>query len=237
MVISNGWDVKVCRKSSPRESSLNPPFANAIGAMSPDGKTVAIGDWGGTLSLWDPGSGGEKCFWETHVRQTDIVAFSYDGEFLATAGENNSARIWDSSCSGDGKVESLKQLRSTLSGHGGAVTAIAFSRDGARVATGSLDGTAKVWDVSSNKNPKELYSFSHATGVESVDLSPDGGLLATVSADGYVRVYRLNIDIDHLVSLAKERVSRGRKQSFTAGECKNYAPDGNCVPLVGFAAE
>jgi WD40 repeat protein len=124
-------------------------------------------------------------------------------------------------------VKSSKQLRSTLSGHTGAVTAIAFSRYGSRVATGSLDGAAKVWDVSSAGNPKELYSFSHATGVVFVDLSPDGGLLATVSADGYVRVYRLNIDIDDLMSLAKKRVHR----NLTPAECKLYMDDGRCPPL------
>ena len=237
IVISDSdWNVKVCHKATGRESRLHTSdtlTATNIGAMSPDGKTVALGDLSGTLSLWDAASGDQKCSWKTNVRQMDIATFSNDGKRLATAGEHNTAQIWNSSCSGSGQVESSKQLRSTLSGHTGAVTAIAFSRDGTRVVTGSLDGTAKVWDLHSAGTPKELYSFSHASGVLYVDLSPDGSLLATVSADGYVRVYRLNIDADHLVSLARKRVHR----NLTADECQKYVSRGSCAPLVETASK
>src|SRR5688500_5909682 len=37
----------------------------------------------------------------------------------------------------------------TLSGHSGPVNAVAWSPDGRRIATASLDSTARVWDVAS----------------------------------------------------------------------------------------
>ncbi|MGH9401274.1 MAG: hypothetical protein ACRD2P_04110 [Terriglobia bacterium] len=236
MVISDvNGKVKVCHKPSGQGLFLNTssPQANSIGAVSPDGKTIALGARDGMISLWDANSGGNKCSWKTHFRQTDFVAFSYNGKRLAAAGENNSAQIWDSSCSGSGEVESSKQLRATLSGHSGAVTAVAFSKDGTLVATGSLDGTAKVWDVGPPGNPKELYSFSHESGILYVDLSPDSGLLAATSANGYVRIYRLNIGIARLMTLAKERVHR----NLSPGECKKFVPGGKCAQVVAAATE
>src|SRR6185369_517421 len=44
----------------------------------------------------------------------------------------------------------------TLRGHAGAVTAAAWSADGARVITASADGSARVWDVKTRKTTSVL---------------------------------------------------------------------------------
>ena len=63
----------------------------------------------------------------------------------------------------------------TLAGHSWIVTCAAFSPDGARLATGSQDGTCKIWDVA---NKKLLYTFpSEGGAIWSVAFSPDGSLL------------------------------------------------------------
>ena len=110
----------------------------------------------------------------------------------------------------------------TLRGHSEPVFGVAFSLDGKRLATASLDHTAKVWDAQSGK---ELLTLrGHSDSVNSVAFSPDGKRLATAGVDGSVQVYAL--DLRELLKLARSRVTR----SFTAEECQKYFQSGTCPP-------
>src|SRR5439155_1623168 len=72
-------------------------------------------------------------------------------------------------------------VRLTLSGHSGPVYSVAWSPDGKRLATGSYDKTAKVWDAEAGK---ELLTLGgHRDRVWSVAWSPDGKRLATGSGE------------------------------------------------------
>jgi WD40 repeat protein/serine/threonine protein kinase len=65
----------------------------------------------------------------------------------------------------------------TFHGHSGGVLSVAFSPDGQRIVTGSLDGTAKVWETASGK---ELVTFKgHRAGINSVAFAPDGQRIVT----------------------------------------------------------
>ena len=70
-----------------------------------------------------------------------------------------------------------------LSGHFDDVTAVAWSPDGKRIATGADDGV-RVWDVVTGEG---LFSLEHGSKVRSVAWSPDGRRIAAAS-DGGVRV-------------------------------------------------
>jgi hypothetical protein len=75
----------------------------------------------------------------------------------------------------------------TLSGHQHNVNSVAWSPDGKRLATGSQDNTAKVWDAETGK---ELLTLSgHVNGVSSVAWNPDGKRLATGSDDSTAKVW------------------------------------------------
>ena len=72
-------------------------------------------------------------------------------------------------------------------GEHGFVFSASFSPDGARIATGSYDGTAKIWDARSGA---EIHTFKgHSGYVKSVTFSPDGKRLSWASGDATVRVW------------------------------------------------
>jgi WD40 repeat protein len=78
-------------------------------------------------------------------------------------------------------------LQSTLTGHTSPVWGMAWSPDGSRFASGSDDGTIRVWDAATGAEQTALAG--HAGEVYSVAWSPDGSLLASGSADTTVRVW------------------------------------------------
>ena len=69
---------------------------------------------------------------------------------------------------------------------GSSVWAVAFSPDGSRLATGSADKSARVWDAASGQ---KLLEVRHDKRVTAVGFSPDGTRLATGSADKSVRIW------------------------------------------------
>ena len=75
----------------------------------------------------------------------------------------------------------------TLAGHRDCVRTVAWSPDGRRLATGSGDARAKVWDVETGK---ELLTLrGHSDSVYSVAWSPDGKQLANGGWDNTVKVW------------------------------------------------
>lgn len=75
----------------------------------------------------------------------------------------------------------------TFGGHLSGISSAALSPDGARVLTGSRDGTARLWDAASGR---VLQTFnSHQGAISSVAFSPDGAHVVTGSNDGTVRLW------------------------------------------------
>jgi WD40 repeat protein len=68
-----------------------------------------------------------------------------------------------------------------LQGHTGALRSAAFSPDGKRVVTASLDQTARLWDVETGKEIVALRG--HTNAAWSATFSPDGKRVATASED------------------------------------------------------
>jgi WD40 repeat protein len=75
----------------------------------------------------------------------------------------------------------------TLRGHAGAVTGVAFDREGKRMASGSADATVRIWDADSGQTLRTLRG--HSARVDGVAFSPDGTRLASASRDRTVKVW------------------------------------------------
>ena len=83
-----------------------------------------------------------------HTGSVCGVAFSPDGRLLATASDDETARLWDPATG--------EHLR-TLTGHDQhAVYGVAFSPDGRLLATASCDGTARLWDPATGEHRRTL---------------------------------------------------------------------------------
>ncbi len=79
------------------------------------------------------------------------------------------------------------RIKTTLRGHGLDIKNVRYSADGSRIATASVDDTARLWDSGTGR---QLCTFLGHTGtVLTVDFSSDGARLATSSFDGTIRVW------------------------------------------------
>ena len=103
-------------------------------SFSPDGKTLASG-YNDTVKLWDAETGALKQTLNGHAASVNSVAFSPDGQTLASAGADNTVKLWDV------QTGTLKQ---TLTAHTDKVQSVAFSPDGT-LATAGFDKTVKLW--------------------------------------------------------------------------------------------
>ena len=111
----------------------------------------------------------------------------------------------------------LKDAASRLKFAGGDV----FFDDGqGRRATGSVDGTVKLWDAESGLLLLTLEGFGEA--VSGVAFSADGSRLIASSYDATVRGFLL--DPDELVALARSRLTR----TLTREECRQYLHQETC---------
>jgi WD40 repeat protein len=119
-----------------------------------------------------------------HTERVNGVAYSPDGTYLASAGYDGTAKIWDATTG--------RELL-TLSGHADAVVHVAFSPDGEYLATACLDGTAKVWRLEEGQgtlSAQEWLTLSGHTGpIGDIAFSPDGTRLATGSWDETARIW------------------------------------------------
>ncbi|MEG4112557.1 MULTISPECIES: serine/threonine-protein kinase [unclassified Microcoleus] len=170
------WNVRTGRllvpplKSVPSKTSVNTL------AVSPDSSILASGGDKNVI-LWDLKTGRRMRTIPAHKAAVNAIAFSRDGQTLASGSDDKTIRLWN--------VKTGSRLR-TLSGHTGGVNAIALSRDGKTLASGSDDKTVRLWNLGTGEVRRIITG--HGGAVNAVAFSPNGKIVASASTDNTIRL-------------------------------------------------
>jgi hypothetical protein len=133
-------------------------------AFSPDGRRLlSTSGWGGQLRIWDPESGEEAEAPRSAERSYGLSVSPTDGRIAFGRGDDNDVGLTD---------PGLGKGLMSLPGHSGTVMDVAFSRDGAWLASASEDGTIKIWAVANGREVKHLRGHTGSvTAVAEQELS------------------------------------------------------------------
>jgi WD40 repeat protein/serine/threonine protein kinase len=134
----------------------------------------------GEVRLWEVGNWREIASFQAHLNFAFGLAFSPDGNLLATGGADHVIKIWDVNAltdyAGAGTApKPVKELR----GHRASIFALAFVSDGKKLLSASADGTVKVWDPLGADPPTGLPNQ-----LKAVWFSPDARHLITAADEG-----------------------------------------------------
>ena len=179
---------------------------NSVGVMafSSDGVLAYVTEHSGNIHLWDVE---KKEDIATLKAGSDIsaIAFSKDGKTIGAGSINGSVSLWDME---------TKELLFTDKSHEGDVTAIAFSPDGSKFATGggAFDRKVVLWDIASviqkieeqKKNVAVLLGHATNRDISSVAFSPVENLLASCSRDGTIRLWSTEYPRSESIVLTRE---------------------------------
>ena len=197
------------------------PVGGGGTAVSPDGRTLAIGAPDGGLRLLDLASGRVRTLTGRQDQRLEPMAFSPDGRTLSTAEDGGNVILWDVD-------EGIPT--ETLAGRALGAERQAFSPDGRTLYTAGNDGRVIVWDVAGNRRlgrpfPRGLGGWERGhKNPPAFALSPDGRTVAFARLDGRVEL----IDAETLRRTASFEAVPGR-----AGAAIDYSADGRRLAVAG----
>ena len=169
-------------------------------AFSPDGNTLASVLFTGwirdsetyrtKIRLWNVATMDEIATFDKSLVSITSLAFSPDGNTLASTSGHHPIRLWDVATRKEigTMAHELDEFGQVIVGRGDSrinmIGQIVFSPDGNTLVSSSSRSTIQLWDVATRKEIATL-----ATDGASFALSPDGNTLASVSDDETIRLW------------------------------------------------
>lgn len=139
-----------------------------------DSRRVVVGD-SGRVKILDRVDTKQEFSQPKIAKKLTAATLGPDGRYIAIA-KGNAAVLWDASKS---------RVHVTLEGaHAGDITAMAFSRNGDRLATGGKDRTLQLWDVETGRMVAPFQG--HREALTCIKFSPDEKIIAASCYDGNV---------------------------------------------------
>ncbi|PMD37887.1 WD40 repeat-like protein [Hyaloscypha variabilis F] len=155
------------------------PSLQESAVFSPDGSLLAsFSKHLSGIGIWDTETGTLRRNLNGPKYGNNCVAFSPNNRWIAAAGPDSVAQMWNLDYESDQK---------TLEGHAGILD-VAFSHTGDFLASASRHRDIRVWDI--KKFPSHLVLRGHKGWVTQVVFAPNGNQLASASSrDFTVRVW------------------------------------------------
>ncbi len=197
-------------------------------SFSPDGRLLASGHGfppheevrhmrgRGVVRIWDAATGCVLLTLRGHTQNVMGVAFSPDGQTLASV--SGSSLTVPQTASKPGELflwtTSTGELVRKLTGHTGPLTGVSFHPKGNLIATSSWDRTIRLWDARTGDLRQSLAG--HRDWVHHVAFSAEGERIATGGADGAIKIW-------DTASSQELWTLRGHTKNVT---CVTFSPDG-----------
>jgi WD40 repeat protein len=157
---------------------------NTAGAISPDGRLLAVVHTDGTVEVRELATGRLLTAFHFGGKGPGMPAFSPDDRTLAMSHRDGTVDFAD--------VESGAAHPASLAGRGAAYLALAFSPDGHRLAATEARGDVVVWDLTSGATTPTVLSSNGTVALSA--WSGDGARLAILDTSGDITVWDTSTD-------------------------------------------
>ena len=196
------------------------PDGDRVGAVTPDGRNLALGGDAGRVRLLDLQTGRSRRFDGSHEDGRDMrMVFAPDGRTLVTSAGEGEVIVWD---------VAGRHIRERVTGHTARVSAHAMSPDGRTLYTAGTDARLTLWDLAGERRLDRRFPAGPVMDFDggwpkNLAVSPDGGTVAVTQMDGSVELR----DARTLAVRRSARVFDG------AALATAYSPDGKLLAVTG----